>query len=493
MSLQLRAQAELERRKRVEQEEPWPAEHVPDPSGNPVPFHVGQQAVWKSTRRVTLMLAGTQSGKTQFGPLWLAREIYGDTVGNVQLSSTPFEGRGAGDYIAATATYDLFKLKMLPALRELFENTLSRGRYWSGDRVLELADPEGNFQAKRSTDPMWGRIILRSADSSGGLESATAKGALLDEAGQDRFELDSWSAVKRRLAIAQGRVLITTTPYNLGWIKQDIHDVAKDGVTPTTTEHDTHAPGFNAEMTVTDHPGRAFTDICMVQFDSILNPIYPVDEFISAKETMPDDEFLMFWRGLFTTLRTLIYDCFKPDIHVIDPFDIPPEWPRYVGIDPLGEKIAAIWLAYNPRNKTYYAYREYVEPFGVTTTQHAGNVLKLSSGERVLEWVGGGPSERQQRTNWTGAGVPLKASPVTDVWVGINSVYELFKTNRLFLFRGQLPYLQNELGIYQRQKDRVGDPTMKIKDKEKFHCCDSVRYIISYRERGGFWARGMAE
>ena len=65
--------------------------------------------------------------------------------------------------------------------------------------MLELKDPgTGLFHATRVSDPMWGRIILRSADSTGGLEAGTGKGAWLDEAGQDNFGVDAWKAILRR-------------------------------------------------------------------------------------------------------------------------------------------------------------------------------------------------------------------------------------------------------------------------------------------------------
>jgi hypothetical protein len=105
---------------------------------------------------------------TSWGPHWLRREIY--------------DKRGGGDYIAVTASFDLFKLKMLPSMLTVFEQIYGVGRYWTGDKLIELRDPvSGKFLAKRSVDPMWGRIILRSADALGGLESCTAKGLWLDE------------------------------------------------------------------------------------------------------------------------------------------------------------------------------------------------------------------------------------------------------------------------------------------------------------------------
>ena len=38
-------------------------------------LHAGQSKAWDSVRRFIFIIAGTQSGKTSFEPLWLDREI----------------------------------------------------------------------------------------------------------------------------------------------------------------------------------------------------------------------------------------------------------------------------------------------------------------------------------------------------------------------------------------------------------------------------------
>jgi hypothetical protein len=52
-------------------------------------FHRGQMRAWKSAKRFVVVLAGTQSGKTSFGPIWLLNEI---------------QNRGPGDYMVVTPT-----------------------------------------------------------------------------------------------------------------------------------------------------------------------------------------------------------------------------------------------------------------------------------------------------------------------------------------------------------------------------------------------------
>jgi hypothetical protein len=403
------------------------------------------------------MIAGTQGGKTGFGPWWLKREI---------------EERGAGDYLAVTATYDLFKLKMLPAMLKVFEGISGWGRYWGGDRLIELSDPTTDqFKAKKSTDPMWARIILRSADALGGLESATAKAAWLDEAGQDRFTLAAWRAIRRRLALHIGRVLITTTLYNLGWLKQQVIDPATDDPDKVLTLETLPA---GAEIERTEVLG-----VSLIQYDSIANPSYPMSEYLEAQATMPPDEFAMFYRGRVAQLRALIYDCFSKEIHKVPAFPVPDHWPRVAGVDPMGASIGVLWLAFDPDKDQLHVYREYLEPFGVTTIEHAKNVAALSTRERIIKWIGGGPSERQARADWTGAGVFVDEPPITDVWVQINRVYALFKSVALVV-HSSCPHLLSELGTYQRKQDREGELTELIKDKDRYHLLDALRYIVSW-------------
>lgn len=402
------------------------------------------------------MIAGTQSGKTAFSPWWLYREI---------------QRCGNGDYLAVNASYDLFKLKFLPEFLAVFENILNIGRYWAGDKVIELRDPvTSNFWAEKSSDLMWGRVILRSANALGGLESATAKAAILDEPGHPDFTLAAWRAIRRRVSLNQGRILLTTTLYDLGWVKQQIIDLAEDAGRVELTELDN-----GAEVKHTDSEAA---DISLIQFDSITNPQFPMEEYRDAQATLPDDEFAMFYRGLAGKLRSLIYDIFS-DRHRIRSIGIPAHWPKFVGIDPLGEYIGALWVAFDPDRKVIHVYREYRGEFGATTAGHVKKILALSNMEQILAWVGGGPSERQARLDWQEAGIPLEEPPISEVWSGISRVYALFKNWQLFV-HGSCEFLLDEVGSYQRKRDRMGDLTDEIKDKEKYHMLDCLRYIIVF-------------
>lgn len=392
-------------------------------------LHRGQRQARQSKARFTFVLAGSQAGKTSFGPWWLADQV---------------NRFGAGDYLAVTASYDLFKLKMLPEMRTVFEDTLRRGRYWSGERIIELAEPGKGFWAKRTDDPMWGRIILRSAQSPGGLESATAKAAWLDECGQDEFGLDSWEAIQRRLALHQGLVLGTTTLYNVGWLKAEVYDRWAEGD----------------------------PDYRVIQFPSTLNPAFPPAEFERMRRTLPDWRFRMFYLGQFARPEGLIYGAFTDDM-LEHPFPIPLDWPRVVGLDFGGANQALVWLAQDPEG-IWHLYDESLCG-EKTTEEHAADAVQKAAGCEDVTFVGGSPGESQQRRDWRAAGVHVKQPPIKDLEPGIDRGIQLVKEGKFRLFRS-CRGMRDELGTYRRKLDDAGKPTEDIVDKRTFHRLDAYRY-----------------
>jgi hypothetical protein len=387
-------------------------------------MHKGQARAWLSEKRFIFVLAGTQSGKTSFGPHWLYREI---------------QRRGPGDYIAATPTFPLLRLKMLPEFLRLFRDELRLGE-WKGSEHSFVFHHEPT------------RVIFGSATNPGSLESATAKAAWLDEVGQDDFKLESYEAILRRLSLNQGRVLAGTTVYNLGWVKQLMYDrwLAGD------------------------------TDIDIIQFDSTENPSFPQEEFERARRTMPAWKFNMFYRGMFTRPAGMIYHDFRDSYreqggHKVRPFEIPAEWPRYGGLDFGANNTARLLVAKDPAANVYYLYSESLDG-EMTTAEHAAAALDVTRGVNMVAWHGGAKSETQQRMDWHAQGVYVNEPEVSDVEAGIDRVIALFKTDRLYIFDTCIGTL-SEIGTYARELDDMNQPTEKIKNKETFHRLDALRYV----------------
>lgn len=181
--------------------------------------------------------------------------------------------------------------------------------------------------------------------------------------------------------------------------------------------------------------------------------------------------------GLWVIPEGSIYEQFDEEYNKIASFTPPTTWPRIVGVDPTGAYVGALWLAYDPVNYALHVYREYIQPYGITTGGHADNILDLARDETIWRYFGGGPSERQQRTDYLGWGLPLEAPTVTDVWAGIDRVQQLFKARALFVHDCCLGLL-SELGTYRRVTDKNGNQTESIQDKNDYHLLDCLRYAV---------------
>ena len=383
-------------------------------------LHPGQTRAHDSKKRFVFIIAGTQSGKTSYLPIWLDREI---------------RERGEGDYLAVTATYDLLKMKFLPELRNYFEY-IFKWKYSASERTLY----------KEYKPKMFTRIICRSADAEGGLESATAKGALFDECGQDGVKVGAWEAIQRRLTLNQGRVLAGTTPYNLGWLKTEVFDRWTAG-----------------------NP-----DIQVVQFKSTMNPSFPLEEYERARTVMPSWKFAMFYNGDFSRPAGMIYEDFD-ERSKIDAFDIPLNWPRFLGVDFGSVHTAKIWVAQDPDSKVFYLYRESLQG-GKTTKEHVESVRQYNE-RNLLAW-GGAKSEQQFRMDWGSCGLSIAEPMIWEVEAGIERVTALIKTRQLYVFKTCTGVI-DEFGRYARKLDDSGQPIEDIADKATFHHLDALRYVAS--------------
>ena len=391
--------------------------------------HEGQHRALNSTARFVLLLSGTQGGKSVVGPLWLFDEI---------------QRRGAGDYLCIAPSYPLMQKKMLPEFLNLFETYLRLGDYKTSERTFVYKDGLT-------------KIFFGHADDPESLEAATAKAAWLDEAGQNRFKLGSWEAILRRLSIHRGRVLITTTPYNLGWLYQQVYRRWE----------------------------KKESDYDVINFDSRMNPAFPQEEYDRAKRDLPRWKFDMFYRGRFTRPAGLIYDCFDTKLHVCPTAVIPAQWPRFLGLDFGGVNTAGVFLAANPASPKdrlqFVAYREY-HAGGRTAKQHTD---ALTANDSAISYcVGGSKSEGQWRDEFAASGLAIREPPISEVEVGINRLYALLANGQLQI-QEHLTRTLDMIGSYSREVDANGEPTEKIEDKASYHELDALRYLAAWINQTG--------
>lgn len=375
-------------------------------------LHPGQSKTWNSNARFVAMIAGTGGGKTRFGPLWLYREI---------------QKYPKDSFLVISPTYIMFERIILPQTRRFLDQVTS-GEYKSGEKTYYL--------------PTDGKVFFGSADNPLSLEGIHVRAVWLDEAGQMKREV--WDVSLRRVGLYQGRVLGTTTPYNLGWLKTEIYDRWKAGD----------------------------KDYDVVQFPSIMNPVYPKEEFERAKATLPDWKFKMFYLGQFVRPEGLVYQEFDTARHIIDPFQIPASWRKIIGVDfGYNNPTAAIWLAENP-DGIMYAYREYYQRRKLQN--ESGEEIKRLSGNDQIEMLVCDPSEPEAIEQYRRLEMPAQGAD-NAVKEGIENVIKMFKAHRLYVFRG-LVNLLDEIENY-----RWAQGLEKVKDeplKEYDHALDALRYGV---------------
>lgn len=408
--------------------------------------HEGQWRALHSEARWVAIIAGTQSGKTSFAPLWLYNEI---------------QRVGPGDYLFASPNFTLLEVKALPEFRRYFESTLKLGRFYRSPIKRFVFSTEG---CKRTFGDSWSpsapptQVIFGYAAKPESLESATYKAAVLDEAGQTAFKQGSFEAVRRRLSLARGRALICTTPYDLGWLKTQVHD-----------RWARNEAGYE-----------------VINFSSIANPQFSREEYEEAKRVLPRWRFEMFYDGIFSRPAGQIYDNFDTKRHVVPRFDIPPDWRRIVGLDFGQVNTAAVFLAERPGTQELYLYKEYGPVGHRTAKQHTaammvGEPLDPKTKKRIkIRAVGGAPSEDDWRAEFASAGLYVEQPPISEVEVGIDRVYGAIARSELRVFSDCERTLA-QFADYKREVDEDHDyeVTEKIAEKERYHLMDALRYGIA--------------
>lgn len=387
-------------------------------------FHPGQSRTWQSDKRFIVMQAGSQGGKTCFGPDWLYREI---------------KNCGEGDYLAVTATFPLLELKMLPEFLSVFRDLLHLGTYSETKKVFNF------FNGKT-------RVIFGSATNPESLESAEAKAAWLDEAGQKQFRRDTWEAVQRRLSIHEGRVLFTTTLYGLGWFKNEVYEPWEEG-----------DPDYD-----------------VIMFDSTVNPNFPKAEFERVRSKLPTWKFNMFYRGRYDTPGGLIYSSFDPRHCKKATFEIPKNWLIYVGHDFGAANPAAVFFAEDPGTGILWAFHEYVPGAGKSVAEHVAEFKRITEGYNVVKRVGGSHQEEETRQAYDAHGWAISEPPEMNrkVETQIGKVFAWHKLNRIMVFKDLLHYLDEKQSFSRKLDDRYR-PTDEIENESHYHLMAAERYIIS--------------
>ena len=383
----------------------------------------GQERILRDFKTPILAaVAGTGAGKTLTGYFWLHSRMEADPglTWGVAEPNYPMLAK------VITTSSDPERPDLLSFLRSIGH----KPQYHAVDRIIET---------------LFGQIYLGSADNPDSMQGAALKGYWLDEAGQ--MSLRAFETALQRVSMMQGQVLLTTTPYNLGWLLTEV--VQRKG------------EGVHVE-----------------QWRSIDRPGYPRESYEYMRNHLPLWRFRMLFDAQFERPAGLIYSLFDERACVIPRCPIPPNWEIYVGHDFGAANPAALFYAMNPGTGQFRLFHEYLPGAGRSIYQHVEEFKRITQGHNVIRRVGGSHQEDEIRQGYSAHGWHIIESKNNKVEFQILQVQGMHKLNKIEVFSDLSHYL-DEKRTFSRELDDNGQVTDKIEDEQRFHLMAAERYLLS--------------
>jgi len=208
--------------------------------------------------------------------------------------------------------------------------------------------------------------------------------------------------------------------------------------------------------------------------------------------------------GLWKAAAGAVY-AYDPTVHLLDSFEVPPDWARYRTIDfGYTNPFTCQWWAADGDGRLFL-YRELYQTRQLVEDM-ARQIVALSEGERILFTVA--DHDAEDRATLERYGVPTIAAKKT-ISPGIQTVAQRLVIQgdgrpRLFIMRGALieidvalvearrpTCLQEELPAYVWPQGVDGKPNREAPVKSNDHGCDGMRYLVMELDGGGAPAAGL--
>lgn len=206
--------------------------------------------------------------------------------------------------------------------------------------------------------------------------------------------------------------------------------------------------------------------------------------------------------GLWVAAEGQVYEEFNPDVHVIDPFEIPHDWSKYRVIDfGYTNPFVCQWWAVDHDGRLYL-YRE-IYMSKRTVRVHAEQINRLTGEEIILETIA--DHDAEDRATLEESGIKTKAAnkPIS---LGIQKVEDRLKPAgdgkpRLFVMKNctyeadpelyrEVPgdtfpcSTEQEFTAYVWPEGVDGKPIKEVPVDMHNHGMDAMRYMVMYLDGG---------
>ena len=228
------------------------------------------------------------------------------------------------------------------------------------------------------------------------------------------------------------------------------------------------------------------------------------DEIESVRQAQSEDYFLEQVGGEWIFYVGRVFKAFNPAIHIIEPFDIPANWPMWEGIDYGARDATAVMFLTRSPSGSFYFFDEYYAN-DKPTIIHCENVMSMETRRPNVRVSDHHALGKQLVLDWGRYGLPTVNNPINrksrrDRLMALleprpnnipwhitnretNSSDDNGKYPSVFIFKGKCPNFTKELMYLKwkegsRQEGTLGDTIGAD------HAIDAAEYITSYVSKG---------
>lgn len=248
-------------------------------------------------------------------------------------------------------------------------------------------------------------------------------------------------------------------------------------------------PWIYDEIYMQAGPGADKPDV--FNFDIMDNKYLSAEEINDFASKLTADEREARLHGRFKHLSGLVFKELKPDIHFIEPFDIPKDWTRYCAMDYHSRMpCAMIWIAVDPKG-TCYVYDELwidktvKEICEIIKAKEDGDIIRA----RFIDSISATPDRitgTSPQREFARYGLHFRSS--TKNWIlGLNACREYLRLGTdgnpgIYFMRQRTDSCIHAMSRYQWDEYAGSREGEKESPKKKYaHFPDAVRYILVMR------------
>lgn len=203
-------------------------------------------------------------------------------------------------------------------------------------------------------------------------------------------------------------------------------------------------------------------------------------------------------KGRWVQAEGAVYEEFREEIHLVEPFEIPREWRRYRSIDfGLTNPFVCQWWAADHDGRLYMYRDLYMTQR--TVKVHANQINRLTGRERIQHTVADHDASDRATLRENGIHTIAAKKAIT---TGIQAVKERLKIQadglpRIMFFRNSLVELDDsldtrnrptstiqELPVYSWPKGDDGKALKEVPIDDNNHGCDAMRYMVMSVDKG---------